>query len=135
MNWVEIAGCIAGAGCFFLIIASFIVHRDTLKLRRENDLMEFQREMEESRKRWREIEGKLLDLNKKILKKPRTVEKIEAASTVHKKMLVIAYSSGYECGHHDTVEGAYASPDVGAMEWVEEALQNEEEYFDRELDL
>ena len=53
--------------------------------------------------------------------------------------LAIAYSAGYEAGHHDTVEGVFgdngnpAMHDEAAWEWAEEAKSDGT--FQRELDL
>jgi hypothetical protein len=54
-----------------------------------------------------------------------------------KRMLIIAYSSGYEHGHHDTVEGAFSGNgrseyhDADANEWLADA--QDDGTFDREL--
>lgn len=46
------------------------------------------------------------------------------------KDLIIAYSSGYESGHHDTVEGGFSGcgrseeHDEDALDWLESALKD-----------
>lgn len=41
-----------------------------------------------------------------------------------KELMVIAYTSGYEGGHNDTVESCYYDPRESAEEWVEEAISD-----------
>ncbi|MCZ6897664.1 MAG: hypothetical protein O7D95_02995 [Betaproteobacteria bacterium] len=56
-----------------------------------------------------------------------------------KKMIIIAFSSGYEQGHFDTLKDPFRDddgsglPDVIAKEWAEHAIW--ESVFDRELNL
>lgn len=56
-----------------------------------------------------------------------------------RKLLIIAYSSGYEHGHHDTVEGQFWGDgksqrhDSMASEWLAEAIPDG--VFDRDLEL
>jgi hypothetical protein len=56
-----------------------------------------------------------------------------------KRMLVIAYSSGYEAGHNDTVEGIFNGNgrsehhDQDALAWIDEAQWDGT--FERELDV
>lgn len=56
-----------------------------------------------------------------------------------KKMLIIAYSSGYEHGHHDTVEGVFSGcgrsehHDTDASLWLEEAMTGGT--FEREIEI
>jgi hypothetical protein len=55
------------------------------------------------------------------------------------KELAIAYSSGYECGHHDTVEGVFSGcgqseeHDEGALDWLESAIKDGT--FERDLNV
>lgn len=46
-----------------------------------------------------------------------------------KRMIIIAYSSGYESGHHDTVEGMFVdctqTHDEIASEWLEDAVDDD----------
>lgn len=55
------------------------------------------------------------------------------------KDLIIAYSSGYENGHRDTVDGFFYGDgtseihDSDAVEWIEKALDNGA--FNRELEI
>ena len=56
-----------------------------------------------------------------------------------KKMIVIAYSSGYEHGHNDTVEGVFwgngrsETHDSDAKEWAESAVCDGT--FDRDMEI
>lgn len=64
-------------------------------------------------------------------------DELDELNSRTKNMLVIAYSTGYENGHHDTVEGTFDGDgqteihDYISVEWIEEALADGT--FDREI--
>ena len=39
-------------------------------------------------------------------------------------LLLVAFQSGYETGHHDTVESQYYDPEEVAHEWIADALED-----------
>ena len=59
--------------------------------------------------------------------------------TLEEKRLIIAYSSGYEHGHHDTVEGQFWGDgqtkrhDEQSLDWLKEAQADGT--FDREVEV
>ena len=69
-----------------------------------------------------------------------TIDKLlNSKKSYSMKDLIIAYSSGYENGHNDTVDGFFYGDgaseihDSDAVEWIEKALDNG--LFDRELEI